>query len=375
MQEGDGVNEQLRINPDAYTRPVSADDRREYGHDSSPLAWIVAGITFVVLTLLLGSLFLLAGNRLWPWLLAAGIAAAVSITTLVFMVLPDKRGIRSRRFAAEHGFVYALSTGGSGMQGVLFEGGTKRHTKHAFSLPGGVVVSDFEFEPSGSNATVTWRYIELPLPRMLPHLVLDATSNNGLFGTNLPQWLAQSQRISLEGDFNQHFALYAPRGYDFDVRYLLPPDSMALLIDNLAQFDVEFFGDRMRIVTKGGWPHDDPQTWQFVEWVVNVLWPHFWQSTIRYEDARAHHLQQPVRRAETQAAPAPGDDQDPVERFREQWERGEHMSANAHAAPSSAGSVAPSGRKLSRSPWKTVLSAVASITMVVVLSVLWFLNR
>lgn len=79
----------------------------------------------------------------------------------------------------------------------------------------------------------TWYYAGMRLPRRVPHLVLDSKSNDGtVMGkaliSNLPVVISSSQRISLEGDFDRYFTLYAPR-YDVDVRYVLTPDVMAAL--------------------------------------------------------------------------------------------------------------------------------------------------
>ena len=368
------MHQQLRIHSDGYDRPFTAEDRRRYDLRSPKLVVIVWGGLFIALTLLLGLLFLLAGPSIWLWLLAAGISAAICIPMMIFMIIPDKQYMRRRRFAADNGFSYSLSTGGTGMQGVLFESGTSRSTRHVFSLPGGVIVADFTFEPSSSEKTQTWSYIELPLPRVVPHLVLDATSNDRVFGSSLPQTLARSQRITLEGDFDRHFTVYAPDGYDFDVRYLLPPDTMALLVDNLTRFDIEFFDDRLRIVQKGGWRHDDPRTWQFVEWVVNVLWPHCRDRTDRYRDARGQQLR-PTPRAAPAAPTGPETVEQRKERFLRQWEAGVPYSESAHHAPASQGNVADSGRKLRRASWKTLVSAVGSVLLIIACVVIWYFGR
>ena len=50
-------------------------------------------------------------------------------------------------------------------------------------------------------------------------MVLDARSNNGLFGgTNLPSQFNKDQILNLKGDFNEYFALYFPREYYRDER-------------------------------------------------------------------------------------------------------------------------------------------------------------
>ena len=77
-------------------------------------------------------------------------------------------------------------------------------------------------------------------------MVLDARSNNGLFGgTNLPSQFSKDQILSLEGDFSEYFTLYCPREYERDALYVFTPDLMALLIDQTSTFDVEIVDDWM----------------------------------------------------------------------------------------------------------------------------------
>ena len=129
--------------------------------------------------------------------------------------------------------------------------------------------------------TYTWYYAGMRLPRRVPHLVLDSKSNDGIVMgkaliSNLPVVISNSQRISLEGDFDTYFTLYAPKQYDVDVRYVLTPDVMAALVDKSSRFDVElvddmaFFYARCRtrhLMIK--YPATYLRRWQ--SWVVNYM--------------------------------------------------------------------------------------------------------
>ncbi|TFC51128.1 MULTISPECIES: hypothetical protein [unclassified Cryobacterium] len=66
-----------------------------------------------------------------------------------------------------------------------------------------------------------WHYLAVRLPAPLPHLILDATSNNRL-GSDLPTGVDRAQRLSLEGGFVRWFHLYRPVTYRSDALYLLP---------------------------------------------------------------------------------------------------------------------------------------------------------
>jgi len=90
----------------------------------------------------------------------------------------------------------------------------------------------------------SFRYLSIGLPRRLPHLMIDSL-RNGRMRNILPG----DERISLEGDFDRHFAAYAPNGYERDALELLTPDVMACLIDHGRSWDLEVVEDRLFVVS------------------------------------------------------------------------------------------------------------------------------
>ena len=115
--------------------------------------------------------------------------------------------------------------------------------------------------------------------------MLDATSNNGLFGSNLPATFDRDQRLSLEGDFDQHFSLYCPEGYEQDALYLFTPDIMARFIDHAAALDVEIVDDWLFLYGKREFSGLDPATWAWLFSVVAALLDKFAQWA-RWRDER-----------------------------------------------------------------------------------------
>ena len=95
-----------------------------------------------------------------------------------------------------------------------------------------------------------FRYLTTRLPRDLPHLMIDSRRNGSLSGV-----LPGTERMSLEGDFDRHFAVYAPKGYERDALELLTPDVMACLIDYGRHWDVEVVEDRLIVASNKvrGW--------------------------------------------------------------------------------------------------------------------------
>ena len=73
--------------------------------------------------------------------------------------------------------------------------------------------------------------------------------------------LAGTQRLRLEGDWDRHFALYVPNDYERDALYVITPDLMALLIDNLPGAYIETWDDNVAITAPGPLDFADPATW------------------------------------------------------------------------------------------------------------------
>ena len=117
-----------------------------------------------------------------------------------------------------------------------------------------------------------WGYVAIKLDAQLPNIVLDARENNGVMGqSNLPVTLDREQRLSLEGDFDRHFALYCPAGYERDALYLFTPDIMARFIDNAAELDVEIVDDWLFLYAKRPLVTTDAATWTWLLSTVDAV--------------------------------------------------------------------------------------------------------
>ena len=153
---------------------------------------------------------------------------------------------------------------------------------------------------SGKNRTThRWGYVAVKLDVPLPNIVLDALGNNAL-GSNLPASFARDQRLSLEGDFDRHFTLYCPEGYEADALYLFTPDIMARFIDHAAQLDVEIVDDWMFLYMQREASTTDAATWAWLFGAVGALMTKFDQWA-RWRDDR-------LRQAQADAAQHPTSD-------------------------------------------------------------------
>ncbi|GAA1439194.1 hypothetical protein [Leifsonia poae] len=251
----------------ALSSPVSKDEAAQFrsaarasgGRWPSPgmpfivlIAWILAAI--VVLGVLLPSL---ADANPVGAVVALLVAAAIVVGLITARIVTSRQRwatwLRLDRFARANGMVFTAQADAPAYPGSIFQVGTERILLNRLTTAAGnpgrfTDLATYRYVTgSGKSREVhTWGYLAIRLDHTLPHIVLDARSNNGLFGaTNLPAEFSRSQRLSLEGDFDRYFTLYCPKDYERDALYLLTPDLMALLIDEAQDFDVEIVDDWM----------------------------------------------------------------------------------------------------------------------------------
>ena len=239
-----------------------------YANTGSPVFQSVAagcaGLVVVGTVLLIGAALTAAAFALNPvaggivlvagFVVGAGLVGLVVWGVVAMARRADRRWPRWFRldaFARANGMIFSPSDANPAYPGVIFGIGSSRaavdHLRSAADRY--LDYGNYRFVTGdGKNSTThTWGFLALELDRSLPHMVMDAKRNDGLFGSNLPASFDRSQVLSLEGDFDQWFTLYCPRQYERDALYVFTPDLMALLIDEAAAFDVEII-DRWMLV-------------------------------------------------------------------------------------------------------------------------------
>jgi hypothetical protein len=113
----------------------------------------------------------------------------------------------------------------------------------------------------GSRNTGFGGICAMRLPSPLPHIVLQAKKNGRALTSAVP---ARAQVLSLEGNFDEYFTLYCPKGYERDALYLFTPDVMVQLIDHVNGFDVEIIDDWLFLESSRDVVTTDPGTWDTV---------------------------------------------------------------------------------------------------------------
>lgn len=212
--------------------------------------------------------------------------------------LPDKAA-----FASANGWTYAGSAPAPGYSGSTFEylldatvadvfrSGTGPATEvgivsgkigggQAWQGTGGAVSMSFE-----TNEIATLGYMAIRLQASLPQYVLDSRRNDGGPLSSIIMPIAGGQTISLEGDFDSHFILYGPKGYETDARYVFTPDLMGLLIDETGDFDVEITDDTLFVYARNGWDLTSAALWERLDRIRSVVGAKTLRQTGRYRDA------------------------------------------------------------------------------------------
>jgi hypothetical protein len=202
------------------------------------------------------------------------------------------RWLKLDRFARANGFVFSPSSGSPNYPGAIFQlGDSRRSTEHFRTAEGRFLdFGNYQYTTgSGKNrSTRYWGFLALKLDRRLPHMVLDARANNGLFGgSNLPATFAKDQVLSLEGDFDRYFTLYCPKEYERDALYVFTPDLMALLIDEASPYDVEIVDDWMFVYSQKPFPPGVPAVYERLLRIVETVGAKTLTQTDRYHDDRA----------------------------------------------------------------------------------------
>lgn len=102
------------------------------------------------------------------------------------------------------------------------------------------------------NAEIAYKagIIRVKLPKIFPQIVLDSRKNDRNLMGSLDVDIKSGQRLQLEGDFNDYFDLYSPVGLQVNTLSVLAPNFMQILKDSSYNFDVEFFGDEMVLLTR-----------------------------------------------------------------------------------------------------------------------------
>jgi hypothetical protein len=173
--------------------------------------------------------------------------------------------------------------------GLIFDEGHSQSVNEGYVFADNTEIGNYRYVTgSGKNQqTHLWMYARIKLTRRLPNMVLDARANN-LFGriSNLPDSFHKDQTLSLEGDFNKHFTLYAPKEYETDALYVFTPDVMVAVIDAGKAYDMEVIDDNLMLYAKGRIDLTKEQQLRPLLHIIDTIASELKDQSKRYVDER-----------------------------------------------------------------------------------------
>lgn len=173
--------------------------------------------------------------------------------------------------------------------GMIFNQGHTRYFSPQFTMPDGTEIGNYHYTTGSGKHRKDhhWGYARIQLYRNMPHMILDAKHNN-MFSrfSNLPELLATDQILSLEGNFDSYFTLYAPKQYERDALYIFTPDVMAKLIDLGKEYDIEIIDNYIYLYRAIPLRLNSAQTWLTILDVTNALGAEIRDQSKQYQDER-----------------------------------------------------------------------------------------
>lgn len=210
-----------------------------------------------------------------------------------FMTFSEYRNlgqsIMLAKFATMNGMTYRYDAPFDFRDGLIFREG---HSQEYTDL---LQATDRNFAEIGNYQYVTgsgknrqthcYGFVRIQLPRKLPNMVLDGKKNNA-FGrfSNLPQTFDRNEEMSLEGDFDTYFTLYAPAQYKTDALYIFTPDVMQALIDTVGDYDCEVIDDSFYIYNSRKFDLTKREHFEHIAAIADTLRPELTKQSKLYAD-------------------------------------------------------------------------------------------
>lgn len=213
---------------------------------------------------------------------------AIAVSLVIFGSRAQlKRRAKLYKFAAANGLQFVYDVANPSYAGMIFDEGDSRHLQEALIFEDGTEIGNYQYSTgSGKNRqTHSWGYARIKLTRRLPNMVLDSRKNN-FIGTNLPDSFGRDQTLSLEGDFNNYFTLYAPKEYERDALYVFTPDVMAAVIDAGQEYDMEVVDDNLMLYTSGAVALDSEAELRPLLGIVSKIGSELRDQSYYYADER-----------------------------------------------------------------------------------------
>lgn len=193
-------------------------------------------------------------------------------------------------FAAANGLLYSPRDENPDYPGTMFVVGEERTAiDHLRSTEGRYFdLGSYRLITGAGRHAVLQKFgfIAIRLDRKLPHMLLEATAHQRWADGGLPMAIDRDQVLSLEGDFDRYFTLFAPTDYETDALYVFAPDLMALLIDETGGMHVEIVDDWLFVYSTVDFEGASVEDYQRYFRIIDVVGAKALRQTGSYEDDR-----------------------------------------------------------------------------------------
>lgn len=153
---------------------------------------------------------------------------------------------RARAYAQAHGLEPLIYRRADHYPGMLFTHDAARIIEGVRTLSRHFVeIGNFEHFQDPLQLR-PFGYVRMSLPRHVPHIAVVARRDGPL----LPFDMKRTQRLSLEGDFDRHFTLYAPARYETDALHIFSPDVMERFLADAPGFTCELVDDELYLYSR-----------------------------------------------------------------------------------------------------------------------------
>lgn len=292
----------MKLDYTSLNLPVTAADVLAYKNAQSPQGMLKNKVVIYIVLFVFASLLALPlliqivslsssggiGAAMPPIILTAMIAL-VAAAVIAYLRYDERRRAKLYRFAVLNQLLYEENSAYTAYKGMIFDEGHSRVIKQLLRFADNSEIGNYQYETgSGRNrSTHTYGYVKIPLTRNLPHMVLDGKANN-LFGiiTGMTDSFDRSQKLSLEGNFDKYFTLYAPKQYERDALYVFTPDVMAVLIDEGKRYDMEIVDNELYIYSTKVFDLVSETQLSSLVRIVETIGSELRSQTKRYTDER-----------------------------------------------------------------------------------------
>jgi hypothetical protein len=205
------------------------------------------------------------------------------------MRVGDRKKLQLLKFALDNGWVINFAgIKNFAADPLLFQQGHSRMVTYWMQEPTrSLLFANYQYTVGyGKNShTYVLNFAQIPLPRRVPHLILNSKHNN--FGA--PTLGYDVEKVKVEGDFNKFFKIITPPEYERDALQILTPDVLQVLKEFGAWFDFEMLDDKLFVFAMPG-TLDDGKAMQGLLTAIAKIVPEITHQVQTYSDAKATRM-------------------------------------------------------------------------------------